>query len=279
MISKGCEAFLAYILDTWEFGLKLDQVSVVNKFEDVFPEELPSLPLEREVEFVNDLILGTMPISIPSYRMAPTELNELKAQLKELLDRGFIHPSVSPWGVPVLFVKKKDDGMRVDPSKISTITNWKAPKNVVKKMLTEAPVLTLPESGNEFFIYSEASLGGLGCVLMQNGKIWRHYLYNEKCQIFTDHKRLKYLMTQKELKDYDLVIDSHPEKANVVADALSQKYLFVLRATNTHLTLEGDDSVVAELRTKPLFLQQIRELQMEDPKLSAKWNKSRMTRL
>ena len=72
-----------------------------------FPNDIAGLPPEREVESTIDLILGTEPISIPPYRMAPTELRELKAQLEELLSKGFIRPSISPWGAPVLFVKKK----------------------------------------------------------------------------------------------------------------------------------------------------------------------------
>ena len=72
-----------------------------------FPNDIAGLPPEREVESTIDLIPGTEPISIPSYRMAPTELRELKAQLEELLSKGFIRPSISPWGAPVLFVKKK----------------------------------------------------------------------------------------------------------------------------------------------------------------------------
>jgi hypothetical protein len=135
----------------------------------------------------------------------------------------------------------------------------------LKLWLVTAPVLTLPSESCGFVIYSDASRKGLGCVLMQNGKvvayasrqlksyeknypthdlelaavvfalkIWRHYLYGEKCEIFTDHKSLKYLFTQKELnlrqrrwleliKDYDCVINYHPGKANVVADTLSRK--------------------------------------------------------
>ena len=135
----------------------------------------------------------------------------------------------------------------------------------LKAFLTEAPVLTQPTYGKEYVIFSDASLNRLGCVLMQEGKvvayasrqlkpheknypmhdlelaaiifalkIWRHYLYREKCFVYTDHKSLKYLPSQRELnlrqrrwmeliKDYDCVIDYHPGKANVVADALSRK--------------------------------------------------------
>ncbi|KAG8472962.1 hypothetical protein CXB51_034879 [Gossypium anomalum] len=242
------------------------------------------------------------------------------------------------------------DGIRVDPSKISAIIDWKPPKNVtevrsflglagyyrrfvngfsiitapmtrllqkdvkfewteecqqsfeeLKKLLTEAPVLVQPESGKEFVVYSDASRNGLGCVLMQEGKvvafasrqlkphernypthdleltavvfalkIWRHYLYGEKCRVYTDHKSLKYLMSQKDLnlrqrrwlellKDYELVINYHPGKANVVADALSRKLLFALRVMNTQLKMSDDSSILAEIRTRPMFLQEISE--------------------
>ncbi|KAA3470421.1 reverse transcriptase [Gossypium australe] len=84
MIRKGCEAFLPYILDTRDSGSKLDQVPIVNEFTNVFPKELLRLPPECEVEFVIDLISRTASISILPYRMAPTELKELKAQLQRL---------------------------------------------------------------------------------------------------------------------------------------------------------------------------------------------------
>nr|GFA55593.1 putative reverse transcriptase domain-containing protein [Tanacetum cinerariifolium] len=92
--------------------------------EDVFPDELPGIPLVREVEFNIELIPGVEPISKAPYRMAPIELKELKDQLHELLQRGFIRPSVSPWGAPVLFVKKKDGSMRlcIDYCELNKIT-------------------------------------------------------------------------------------------------------------------------------------------------------------
>ena len=136
----------------------------------------------------------------------------------------------------------------------------------LKNRLIIAPILVLPTIGERYVVFSDASRQGLGCVLMQNGrviayasrqlkkhetnypthdlelaavvfalKIWKHYLYGETCQIFTDHKSLKYLLTQKELNlrqkkwlelinDYELVIEYHPRKANVVADVLSRKF-------------------------------------------------------
>jgi hypothetical protein len=134
----------------------------------------------------------------------------------------------------------------------------------LKNKLVNAPILALPESGKRFTVYTDASRIGLGCVLMQEGRViayasrqlktheqnypthdlelaavvfalksWRHYLYGESCDIFTDHKSLKYIFTQRDLnlrqrrwleliEDYDLTIQYHPRKANVVADALSR---------------------------------------------------------
>ena len=147
----------------------------------------------------------------------------------------------------------------------------------LKEKLTSAPVLTLPEGNEGFEVYSDASHQGLGCVLMQHKrvvayasrqlkkhelnypthdlelaavifalKIWRHYLYGATCQIFTDHKSLKYLFTQKELnlrqrrwmellKHYDCTIDYHPGKANIVADALSRKFTGSLADNTTSI--------------------------------------------
>jgi hypothetical protein len=135
----------------------------------------------------------------------------------------------------------------------------------LKRRLTTAPVLTLPDIQQDFVVYCDASRQGLGCVLMQDGKvvayasrqlkpheknypthdlefaavvhalkIWRHYLIGNKCEIYTNHKSLKYIFTQPDLnlrqrrwlelvKDYNIEIHYHPGKANVVADALSRK--------------------------------------------------------
>ncbi|KAA3487089.1 DNA/RNA polymerases superfamily protein [Gossypium australe] len=393
------------------------------------------------------------------YRMAPKELVELKAQIQELLDRGFIRPSMSPWGAPMLFVKKKDEsmrmcidyrqlnkltiknkyslpriddlfyqlrgtsvllkidlrsgyhqlkvkeedihkiafrtcyghseffvmpfgltnapaafidmmnrgsagserkavvpkfskcefwlrevtflghvvsaeGIRVDPRKIEAVLNWKPPKSVaeiwsflgltgyyrrfvegfsliaapltkllwkwesfekLKRILTEAPVLIQPEAGKEFVVYCDASHTGLGCVLMQEGKVVAYASRQLRPQevsypthdlelaavVFT-LKSLKYLLTQKELnlrqrrwtellKDYDCSIEYHPGKANVVADALSRKVISDLRVIFAHLSLYGDGSLLAELQVKPYWVSQIREKQLSDESLSSKF--------
>ncbi|GJW06254.1 putative reverse transcriptase domain-containing protein [Tanacetum coccineum] len=85
-----------------------EDVPIVQEFPEVFPEDLPRLPPARQVKFQIDLVLGAVPVARAPYRLAPAEMQELSTQLKELSDRGFIRPSSSPWGAPVLFVKKKD---------------------------------------------------------------------------------------------------------------------------------------------------------------------------
>ncbi|KAG8481188.1 hypothetical protein CXB51_026012 [Gossypium anomalum] len=182
----------------------------------------------------------------------------------------------------------------------------------LKALLTEAPVLVQPESGKEFVVFSDVSLNDLGSVSMREGnviayaskqlkpreknyptrdlelaaivfafKIWRHYLFGEKCHVYLDHKSLKYLMTQKYLnlqqrrwlellKDYESVIDYHPGKANVVADTLSLKSLFALRVMNTQIALCNDGSIMAEMKARPLFLQQIYEAQKVHNEMLAK---------
>jgi hypothetical protein len=90
-----------------------DNIRVVRDFLDVFPEELPGMPPDREVEFVINLLPGTAPISKRPYRMSVEELKELKKQLTELQEAGYIRPSSSPWGAPVLFVQKKDGSQRM----------------------------------------------------------------------------------------------------------------------------------------------------------------------
>ncbi|KAL0561144.1 hypothetical protein IC582_001564 [Cucumis melo] len=532
LLSQGTWGILASVVDTREVDVSLSSEPVVRDYPDVFPEELPGLPPHREVEFAIELEPGTVPISRAPYRMAPAELKELKVQLQELLDKGFIRPSVSPWGAPVLFVKKKDGsmhlcidyrelnkvtvknryplpriddlfdqlqgatvfskidlrsgyhqlrikdedvpktafrsryghyefivmsfgltnapavfmdlmnrvfrefldtfvivfiddiliyskteaeheehlrmvlqtlrdnklyakfskcefwlkqvsflghvvskaGVSVDPAKIEAVTGWTRPSTVsevrsflglagyyrrfvenfsriatpltqltrkgvpfvwskacedsfqtLKQKLVTAPVLTVPDGSGSFVIYSDASKKGLGCVLMQQGKvvayasrqlksheqnypthdlelaavvfalkIWRHYLYGEKIQIFTDHKSLKYFFTQKELnmrqrrwlelvKDYDCEILYHPGKANVVADALSRKVshsaALITRQAPLHRDLERAEIAVsvgavtmqfAQLTVQPTLRQRIIDAQINDPYLVEK---------
>ena len=193
----------------------------------------------------------------------------------------------------------------------------------LKEKLTSAPVLTLPEGNEGFEVYNDASHQGLGCVLMQQKgvvayafrhlkkhelnypthdlelaavifalKIWSHYLYGATCQIFTNHKSLKYLFTQKELnlrqmrwmellKDYDCTIDCHPGKANVVADALSRKFtgslaymqtiqlplMVKLRELGVELRMHASGALFASFQLRPILVDCILEAQLEDPYL------------
>jgi hypothetical protein len=93
--------------------LPLKKIPVVCEYADVFPDELPGIPPDRDIKFTIELQPGTTPISKRPYRMPPAELAALKKQLQELLDKGFIRPSTSPWGCPALFVKKKDESLRL----------------------------------------------------------------------------------------------------------------------------------------------------------------------
>ena len=86
---------------------------VVCEYKDIFPNKLPGLPPPRDVDFFIELYPGTSPISMTLHRMAPVELQELKVQIQELLAKGFIRPSTSPWGAPVLFAKKKGKTLRL----------------------------------------------------------------------------------------------------------------------------------------------------------------------
>ncbi|KAL4360747.1 hypothetical protein GQ457_04G015530 [Hibiscus cannabinus] len=441
LMDNGCRAYLAYVMNPNMGEARPRDIRTVCDFSGVLLEEFLGLLSDMDVEFTIETYSDSAPVSISPYRMAPKELKELKTQLQELLDRGFIRPSTSSWGAPVLFVKKKDESLRMciyylqlnkmtvknkyplpriddlfhklrgvyffskidlrsgyyqlkvreqdvlktafrtryghyeflvmpfgltnAPAALMDLMNrvfheyldqfMKQPKSVteirsflglvgyyrrfvsgfskvaapltkllqkgvkyewldarqkafekLKEALTNAPVLIQPVSGKEFVVYSDASYVGLVCVLMQEGrvvayasrqlktheknypthdielvavvfalKIWRHYLYGERCTVYTDHKSLKYLMTQKELnlrqrrwlellKDYDLSIEYHPSRENVVADALSRKVAVELRAMFARLSISRDGGLVAELQVKPTLIQLIREKQLQD---------------
>ncbi|KAL1564196.1 hypothetical protein AAHA92_06571 [Salvia divinorum] len=484
MIRKRCPAYLVYLQGDDLKERKIEDVARVRDFPDVFPDTLPGPPPDRQLEFIIDLEPGSAPVLKAPYRMAPKELEELKIQLQELLDLGFIRPSVSPWGAPnkyplpriddlfdqlrgtgvfskmdlrsgyhQLKVRREDipktafrtryghyefivmsfgltnapavfmdlmnrvfypyldkfvlvfiddvlvysknekehekhwritletliaeklyakfskcefwlkevnflghvvsaEGIRVDPAKVKAVQLWKTPKTpneirsflglagyyrrfiegfskiarpmtqqlkkgikinwtmeceasfqLLKEKLTTAPVLAVPEPGIDYVVYTDASKVGLGCVLMQNGKviayasrqlrphelnypthdlelaavvhalkIWRHHLYGVRCEIFTDHKSLKYFFEQKDLnmrqrrwlelvKDYDCGINYHPGKANVVADSLSRKDQPQLA---TFLTQE--ESLIREL--SKMRLEVVRALETVESKIA-----------
>ena len=124
LLFKGCESYLAHVVDTSVTEVKLENVPIVCQFPDVFLEDLPGLPPNRELEFRIKVLPSSTLISILSYRMEPIELKELKTYLQDLVDKGFIRPSVSSWGAPMLFVKKKDGTMRlcIDYRQLNKVT-------------------------------------------------------------------------------------------------------------------------------------------------------------
>ncbi|GKC79110.1 putative reverse transcriptase domain-containing protein [Tanacetum coccineum] len=359
-------------------GKKQEKTVVVRDFPKVFSDDLFGLPHIREIEFRIELVPEAMPVAKSPYRLAPSELEELLGQLKELQDKGFIRPSSSPWGAPVLFVKKKDgsfrmcidyrelnkltvknryplpriddlfdqlqgsqfflkidlrsgyhqlrvhkddipktvfrtrygyfefmvipfgltnaqavfmdlmnrvcrpyldkfvivfiddiliysttqeehvehlrhvingDGIHVEPSKIEAVKNWKAPRTLTEKCKTfdwgeeqewafqtlkyklcNAPVLALPDRPEDFVVYCDASGIGLGCVLMQRGKVIAYASRQLKTheKNYTTHDLelgvvVFALKIWRHYLDYDCKIRYHPGKANAVADALYRK--------------------------------------------------------
>ena len=120
MLYKGCQSYPDYVVETGKEGTLVDEIPVVREF----PNYIAGLPSDRKVEFTIDLIPRTEPISIPPYWMAPIELRELKAQLEELLSKGFIRSSISPCGAPVLFLKKKNGSLRlcIDYRQLNRVT-------------------------------------------------------------------------------------------------------------------------------------------------------------
>nr|GEZ45187.1 retrotransposon protein, putative, Ty3-gypsy subclass [Tanacetum cinerariifolium] len=350
-------------------GKRLEDLLVVQEFPEVFPEDLLGIPPTQQVEYQIDLIPGAAPVARAPYRLAPSKMKELAEQLQKLTDKGFIRPSSSPWGAPVLFVKKKDGSfwMCIDYRELNKLTvrnRYPHPRiddlfdqlqgssiyskidlrsgyhqlrvreedipktafrtryghyefqvmpfgltnapavfmdlmnrvcksyldkfvivfiddiliyskskkeheghlrqilnllkkeelytkfskcefwisrfvwgndqemafQILKQKLCEALILALPEGNNDFVVYCDASIQGLGAVLMQREKviayasrqlkpheenytthdlelgavvfalkIWRHYLYGKKCIVFTNHKSLQHVLNQKEL--------------------------------------------------------------------------------
>ncbi|TYK16320.1 retrotransposon protein, putative, Ty3-gypsy subclass [Cucumis melo var. makuwa] len=282
---EGTWSILASVVDTKELKVSLSSKLIVREYPDVFPNELPGLPPLREIDFAIELEPNIVPISRAPYRMALAKLKELNVKLQKLLDKGFIRPSVSPWGAPVLFVKKKDglmhlcidyrelnkieveykehlhqvletlranklyakfskfefwlkkvsfighvvssEGVFVDPVKIEAVTSWPRPLQLM----------------------NDASKKGLGCVLMQQGK----------------------------------VVAYASRKANVVVDAFSRKVSHSAAhiTEQAHLRRDFDrdeiavsvgelTSQLAQLSVQPTLRQKIIVDQLNDPYLVEK---------
>ncbi|GJW09736.1 putative reverse transcriptase domain-containing protein [Tanacetum coccineum] len=211
-VVTGCPVFLAHVTtkETEDKSEKkrLEDVPIFQYFPEVFPKDLSGLPPTRQVEFQIDLIPGTAP-----------NKKEHEEHLKAILE---------------LLKKEEFKGIHVDPAKIESIKDWASPKTPMEIRqflgLAGAPILALPEGSKDFIVYCDASIKGLGAVLMQREKviayasrqlkiheknytthdlelravvfalkILRHYLYGTKCTVFTDHKSLQHILDQKEL--------------------------------------------------------------------------------
>ncbi|KAE8685469.1 wall-associated receptor kinase-like 10-like [Hibiscus syriacus] len=202
LLLQGCQGFIANVIDTRVKESGIEDIPAVREFPDVFPDELSGLPLDREVEFQIEIMPRTSPIAMAPYRMT---LKELK-------------------------------GIRVDPQKIKVILEWEIPKNMLEvwSFLGLAGYYRRqlkPYKKN----YPTHDLELAAVVFALN--IWRHYLYGERCYLYTDHKSLKYPMTQKELnmrqqrwiellKDYDRLVI--PDDEELKKDLLTEAHCITL---------------------------------------------------
>ncbi|KAF3684468.1 hypothetical protein FXO38_00255 [Capsicum annuum] len=317
LIFKGCMYHLIRVKYSKIGNLPLQSVPVVNEFPEVFPEDLPGIPPDREINFGIDVLPDTRLIFIPPYRMAPAEQKELKEQLVDLLDKdviAFLGHIVS------------SDGIRVDPHKVEAVRKWPRPttptdiqsflglagyyrrfvesfssiaapltkltqkkinfvwsdlcENSFEKLkdkLTTVPVLTLPEGVDDFVVYYDASHVGLGCVLMQRGKVIAYASRQLKKELNLRQRRWMEL-----LKDYDMSLHYHPGKANIVDDALSRlsmgslsyveetkremvKDIHRLANLGVRILDSKDGGVIVHELAKSSLCAEVKEKKVEDP--------------
>ncbi|XP_073057258.1 uncharacterized protein [Primulina eburnea] len=308
LLSLGNEGYMVYAVDATKKEPKLSDIPVAKGFPDVFPEEIPGFPQQREIDFSIDLMPGTAPISRAPYRMAPAELKELKEQLQDLLEKGYIRPSMSPWGAPVLFGKKKDGSMRmcIDYRQLNRVTvknKYPLPRindlfdqlqgnsvyskidlrsgyhqlrfSYIKDKLTTAPVLAFPSGSGGFAVCTDASSRGLGCVLMQHGKV---IAYASR-QLKTHESR--YPVHDLELAAIVFALKFWRHylygKMNQVADALSRKYQDVMIASihvwqnyddlctsSWNFQPKGNHFIVSALQFEPKIISKIKKAQKND---------------
>nr|GEU54252.1 putative reverse transcriptase domain-containing protein [Tanacetum cinerariifolium] len=245
-LTKGCHLFLENITTTKDEdtskGKRLEDLPVVQEFPEVFPKDLSGIPPTRQVEFQIDLIPGATPVARAPYRLAPSKMKELAEQLQELTDKVFIRPSSSPWGAPILFVKKKDGSflMCMDYRELNKLTvknRYPLPRiddlfdqfqgsSIYSKIDLRSGITTLPKESEDFVVYCDASIQGLDVVLMQIEKVIayasRKLKVHEKNYTTHDLELRGSSVRSKDLEALS-VWNQVYGKANVVADALSRK--------------------------------------------------------
>ncbi|XP_068307446.1 uncharacterized protein [Pyrus communis] len=275
LLSKGCQGYLAHVVLNDVAPSSVEEVGVVRHFPDVFPNDSPRLPPDRDVEFTIDLLPGTNHISLTPYRMDPTELRELKIQLQELVNKGFIQPSTSPWGAPVLFVRKKDETLRlcIDYRQLNQVT--------IKNCYSLPHIDDLFDQLSGACMFSKIDLrSGYYQLKIKSEDV-------PKTAFRTRYGHYKFLrdLNLRErrwielLNDYDCTIEYHPSCANVVADVLSRKtpvrlnaiyachvpLLTYLRSIGVKLGVEErEEALPANFRVRPILIDRVLEAQMND---------------
>ncbi|XP_070010667.1 uncharacterized protein [Nicotiana sylvestris] len=297
LIKKGCIYHLVRVTDTDAEASSLESVPIVNEFPNVFPDELPGIPPDREIDFMIDVMPGTQPILIPPYRMAPEELKELKEQLKDLLEKGFIWLSVSSWGAPIfrddhadhlravlqtlqqhqLYAKfpKCDfwlesvaflghvvsrEGIIVDPQNIAVLRNWPRPTTP-----TEIRSFLGLAGYYRRFVEGFSTLASPFTILTHKVK----FQWSDACE--RSFQELKSRLTT--------------SLANVVVDALSRKStgslahleayqkplareIHQLASLGVRLASSNEGGVIVQNRVESSLVEEVKEKQFEDPLLA-----------